>query len=225
MTSSSSTPPAGYVENDQDCNDNDADKYIGAECQTGTPCTTKIIDPSCLCAFFDSNDDGICDGLTVCETNDKDSFNTIKLRNNPKKTSSISETKDLPTCSKDVEFMVYNIGRDWKRKTWEEKVEVFYQVHGEEEERMFGEMTFKDLIKHNNALGIGRGPRRNDWLVQIPDECIDSVRVVLTNIVENSSKWTRVDLKELSYCAVNAGSTSAMLETQSNAKLPVKGDL
>lgn len=62
--------PAGYVDNNYDCDDNDMMSYYqGAACSSGCDCITTV-DAACQCAISDPDNDGICDGLDVCPGED-----------------------------------------------------------------------------------------------------------------------------------------------------------
>ena len=62
-------PGEGWTNNDKDCDDNFLGYAVGDECFTGTGCST-ILSPSCYCAFFDGDKDGVCDGIDVCPEED-----------------------------------------------------------------------------------------------------------------------------------------------------------
>ena len=59
----------GYVMNSSDCNDSNANVFIGASCDDNDPCTANdIISADCSCAgiFADSDNDGTCDANDLC---------------------------------------------------------------------------------------------------------------------------------------------------------------
>lgn len=65
--------PSGYVLDNTDCNDNNANEYPGASCDDGVVCTTgDVLDANCNCSgtVQDSDGDGVCDGEDICPGGD-----------------------------------------------------------------------------------------------------------------------------------------------------------
>jgi uncharacterized repeat protein (TIGR01451 family) len=61
--------PEGYVMDNTDCDDSNADVYVSAICNDGDPCTVNDIiltDCSCAGTFADVDNDGTCDASDFC---------------------------------------------------------------------------------------------------------------------------------------------------------------
>jgi hypothetical protein len=156
MTTCLATVPAGFTDNDQDCDDNNASKYTGAPCSTGSGCTTAL-DGCCMCATTDEDEDGICDGIDICpyeddkvDANDdgvpdciqnctgSDHFDVAFIRTNSD-SAVTSSTKQFAEAVRAVQFTVYNLGR--KKDSYEEKVSIWYTKGSEE--IFAGDMTYE----------------------------------------------------------------------------------
>jgi hypothetical protein len=63
------TPPPGYVNNAEDCDDFDPTVFIGASCDDGNPCTINdAYDVNCDCVgeLQDDDEDGVCNAEDAC---------------------------------------------------------------------------------------------------------------------------------------------------------------
>lgn len=63
------SPPPGYVENAEDCDDLDPTVFIGAACDDGNPCTindTYNVNCDCAGELEDDDGDGVCNAEDVC---------------------------------------------------------------------------------------------------------------------------------------------------------------
>lgn len=223
----------GYVNTAGDCDDTNADRWTGQACSTGCDCIT-VLNDLCHCVLTDEDNDGVCDGQDECPWKDdkvdsnndgikdclcipgEDNFDTTLLRTGSDSTFAITEKSFNPSV-RDVKFKVLNVGE--KPGVWQDWVEVWYTTAGSNEPTFWDKMSWDDLKYLNKGKAL---KDQKDWQVHVNATDISSVQVKLSNGVTGSVKNSRVNLKDLSYCA---NDEAAFLEVGNKGKLRVEADL
>ncbi len=199
--------PAGYVEDNTDCDDNNDLAYPGAPCDDGDGCTIgDLLDVDCQCSgtFTDSDGDGVCDSEDICEGGDDNidsdndgvpdfcdcsqktvSFTAHPLNHSGSGTSSTSVVLDLD--SKDASFTISGLdavlnGNPTRR--YEDVVMV----------------TYIDGDGANQSYGTFSGSAVSSVTVSIQD-IVNSITVTLQDGYDGNSQGQSIDLTEVTYCA------------------------
>lgn len=222
----------GWVYNTRDCDDNDPDvfggdhQFMGTPCPTGSGCLGNL-DNGCDCVTSDHDNDGVCDGIDICEYEDdsidedgngvpdcservcyivKSSFSTDKLTIVPDSyDNTVSEvTKELwYSNAHKVWFTVYDI--NYRLSTYADKVTISYKDNYSNVYEDAMVMTWNEL----KVINEGKSHKdMDDWVVVIdgPEmgwntyKYVAEITVKLENLVEGSDRATEVTLSEISYC-------------------------
>ncbi len=201
------TQPPGYVLNNTDCDDTDANAYPGASCSDGNVCTVNdVLDSNCNCSgtYSDSDGDGVCDGLDICPGGDDnvDTDNdgipdycdcnpaTTSFTINPLTHSgsgSSSSSTSFATDSKDPSFVISNLNA---------------KTNGNPNGRYIDKVTvtYIDGNGNNQTYGTFNGNLVSSANVGIVGEVL-SVTVSLEDGYDGNYNGTlSVNLSDIDYC-------------------------
>lgn len=198
--------PAGYVNNNNDCDDTNINVYIGASCNDGLICTSnETIDANCNCVGTetDSDNDGVCDALDVCPGGDDNidtdgdgtpdfcdcNASSVSFSANPLTHSGSGNTStsvSFASGDKDISFVVSDMDS---------------KVNGNPNSRYDDEVTvsYVDGNGINNTYGVFTGSNQSSVSVLISGE-VQSVTVFLANAL-NTNKSLSVNLSNIDYCS------------------------
>lgn len=199
--------PAGFVSDNSDCNDNDANAYPGASCSDDDVCTTNdVLDNNCNCtgSYADTDGDGVCDGLDICpggdDNIDSDGDNipdycdcnpaTNNFMVNPVTHSGAgtnSTTVSFAAGSKDISFDVFDLNS---------------KTNGNPNSRYIDEVTitYTDGNGGNQTYGTFLGTNVSSINVSISGE-VQSVTVLLQDGYDgNYSGTISISMSAIDYC-------------------------
>jgi len=226
--SESCLPADGYVANSDDCNDDDAAQYVGAECTWTDPDNADLTCSStytttgegsvCLCQAADDDADGVCNDADQCPGEDDnldanedgvpDCQESVcepqkkkwesRRLKKKKNADPVSTSMEFAFPAYNCTFIVDNVNRRWAR--YDDHVTVTYvDVNGDSGSL---EMTGSELKVINAGIW---GRKRDDWNVNLYDVIgetgVTSITVTLDNLeTGNWRKTARVYLRNVKYC-------------------------
>lgn len=199
--------PSGYVLDNTDCNDNDANAFPGASCSDGDVCTTNdLLDANCQCSgtYSDSDGDTVCDAEDQCPGEDDliddnnngipdgcecntqfESFGTSNLTHTGSGSSQTSA--NLPADAEDAQFTISNLNA---------------LENGNPNNRFIDEARVEYVDGNGNTLLEGTYLGNNNSTVTVNiTGVVQSITVYLSDAYDGNANGTlSIDLSQVQYC-------------------------